>query len=190
MDLKLISKNNIGVVSILVLVLVLSQSRSVDFLLETHLGRIILLVSIIFISCTNKMFGLLAVLCVIIAFNHVFPNNVVHSYNYYEGFDVSGNINDMSGNIASKISAKKQSIADKINSSSTSTNTNNTTNTTSTSSNTESFKGREGFCMSDRELNILRGKRSNAIPVSNSREQVDDVEPSDKSLFSSSYASF
>ena len=55
----------------------------------------------------------------------------------------------------------------------------------------ESFGGREGFCMSDRELNILRGKQSSTVPVFNkSREQINEVDPTDKSVFSDSYASF
>ena len=182
MDLKY---NKIGLISTLILVVLLSQSRTLDFLLETHLGRSVLLLIVIFISCTNKIFGLLAVLCIIIAFNQMSSYNVVQSYNFYEGFDVSGNVSDMSGNIASKIAAKKQAISDAIQTSSSAVAASTTQNTT------ETFKSREGFVMSDRELNILRGKQSNAVPVfNNSREQVDDVEPSDKSVFSSSYASF
>ena len=38
---------------------------------------------------------------------------------------------------------------------------------------------------------MLRGKPSNSIPVFNdSREQSDDVSPSDKSVFTSDYATF
>jgi len=48
---------------------------------------------------------------------------------------------------------------------------------------------REGFCMSDKEINMLRGKQSNAIPVHH-REQTEDVSPSDKSVFTDSYATF
>ena len=90
MDLKLVSKNNMGVVVTLILVILLSQSRFFDFLTETALGRMFILVLIIFISYTNKFLGLLAVLFVIIAFNQ-YDMNVVQSYNYYEGFDGSGN---------------------------------------------------------------------------------------------------
>ena len=51
--------------------------------------------------------------------------------------------------------------------------------------------GREGFCMADRETNILRGKQSNAIPVfNNTVNQDDDISPTDKLSFSSSYSSF
>ena len=44
--------------------------------------------------------------------------------------------------------------------------------------------------MIDREGTMLKGKRSNEIPVlSNSRIQTDDVEPSDKSVFTNAYTS-
>ena len=62
--------------------------------------------------------------------------------------------------------------------------------TTITSSSISS-SAREGFCMSDRELNILRGKQSNAVHVtSKSREQNDDIEASDNSVFSSGFSLF
>jgi membrane protein involved in colicin uptake len=57
----------------------------------------------------------------------------------------------------------------------------------------ESFVGgREGFNMIDREGTILKGKRSNEIPVLyNSRSQSDDdVEPMDSSMFKDSYSLF
>jgi hypothetical protein len=45
--------------------------------------------------------------------------------------------------------------------------------------------------MADRETNILRGKQSNAIPVfNNTVNQDDDISPTDKLSFSSSYSSF
>jgi hypothetical protein len=177
MDFKLVSKNNIGIVITLILVILLTQSRFFDFLTKTALGRMFLLAFVIFISYTNKILGLLAVLFIIIAFNQ-YDMNVVQSYNYYEGFDVSGNSVDASGNKA---------ISNNNNSTQTAT----TTSSASTTTTSESLGGREGFCMSDRETNILRGKQSNTIPVfNNSREQDDNVSPSDKSLFSSSYASF
>ena len=59
------------------------------------------------------------------------------------------------------------------------------------SSKINNVEGREGFCMSDRELNILRGKQSNVVPVFNNyRNQNNDVLPSDKSIFSGLFSSF
>lgn len=200
MDLKFVSKNNMGIVITLILVILLSQSRFFNFLTETSLGRMFILVLIIFISYTNKFLGLLAVLFIIIAFNH-YDMNVVQSYNYYEGFDASGN-STASVVIQDKINidkAKEDIMKQKLtalknedNAAQTATTTSSATSgsTTTTSGTSESFGGREGFCMTDRESNILRGKQSNTIPVFNNTRDQDDVSPTDKSVFSSSYASF
>lgn len=176
MNLKLVSKNNMGVVLTLILVILLSQASFFNFLTDTHLGRMVLLAFIIFISYTSKFFGLLAVLFIIIAFNQNQYNNVYsYTFTYMEGFDGSGNTTLTAEDSKN---AKKQSVDEMIKSA--------TKNET-----TQTNKAKEGFCMSDRELNMLRGKQSNAIPVYNkAREQSDGVDPSDKSVFSSDYASF
>lgn len=187
MDLKLVSKNNMGIVITLILVIMLSQSRFFDFLTETTLGRMFILLLIIFVSYTNKFLGLLAVLFIMIAFNH-YDMNVVQSYNYYEGFDVSGNSTVKQDKInidKAKEDALKQKATDLNNKVSSSQ-----TATTSSSVASESFGGREGFCMTERETSILRGKQSNTIPVFNNARNQDDVSPSDKSIFSGEYASF
>ena len=182
MDFKLVSKNNMGVVMTLILVILLSQSRFFDFLTETPLGRMVLLAFIILIAYTNKILGLLAVLFIIIAFNQ---NDIgmVQSYNFYEGFDGSGNVvsDDKKAKaqvLKDNLAAKKEKAMD-------------TVQTAATTSSSVSGDAREGFCMSDRELNMLRGKQSNTVPVFNkSREQNNEVDPTDKSVFTNSYASF
>ena len=196
MDLKLVSKNNMSIVITLILVILLSQSRLFDFFTETYLGRIIILLLIIFISHTNKFLGLLAVLFIIIAFNHYsFEGNIVHSYNYYEGFDVSGNssaseiIQDKTNIVKAKEDIMKQKLPALQNQAKSAQTV--TTTSSATSGTTESFGGREGFCMTDKETNILRGKQSNTIPVlNNTRKQDDNISPTDKSVFSGLYASF
>jgi hypothetical protein len=175
MALKLISKNNIGIISTLFLVMLLSQSRCFDFLTETPLGRLFLLAMTIFICYTNKIFGLLAVIFIIIAFN-LNDSNVVQSYNFYEGFK-EGDKGDIKTEKKTEESSKKAKS--------------DVSETATTTSSSVSGNAREGFCMPDRELNILRGKQSNAIPVFNkSREQSNEVDPTDKSAFSSDYAPF
>ena len=154
---------NMGAVVTLILVILLSQSRFFDFLTETALGRMFILAFIVFISYTSKFLGLLAVLAIIIAFNQ---------YNI-EGFDVS-----------------KDKSKDKYEDKSKDKYEDNQLNTTTVKTETTAG-GREGFCMADRETNILRGKQSNAIPVFNNiRDQDDNVNPSDNLAFSSSYSSF
>ena len=70
MDFKLVSKNNVGGVATLLLVILLSQSRFFDFLMDTALGRAVLILFILGISYTNKILGVVAVLFIIIAFNN------------------------------------------------------------------------------------------------------------------------
>lgn len=183
MDFKLVSKNNMGVVITLILVILLSQSRFFNFLIDTHLGRMVLLAFVILIAYANKILGLVAVLFIIIAFNNN-DMNMVRSYNYYEGFDVSGN--------TVSTETAKDKIKDKVETAvQTKMNNTDATTTSSAVSGSETFKGREGFNMTDRELNILRGKQSNSVPVlNNAREQINDISPSDKSVFTSDYATF
>ena len=165
MGFNLVSKNNMGVIMTLTLAVLLSQSKFFDFLINFALGRMVLLAFVILIAYTNKNLGLVAILFIIIGFNQN-DVNMVHSYNYYEGFDVSGN--------TLKVPIKMKEDQLDI--------------TTSTSS---SISGSEGFCMTDRETNMLRGKQSSTVPVFNNlREQTDDVSPSDKSMFTGEYATF
>ena len=160
-----------GAVVTLILVILLSQSRFFDFLTETALGRMFILAFIVFISYTSKFLGLLAVLAIIIAFNQ---------YNI-EGFDVSKDKSKDKYEDKSKDKYEDKS-KDKYE--------DNQLNTTTVKTETTAG-GREGFCMADRETNILRGKQSNAIPVFNNiRDQDDNVNPSDNLAFSSSYSSF
>ena len=46
MDFNLVSKNNVGAVATLFLVILLSQARFFDFLIDTALGRAILILFI------------------------------------------------------------------------------------------------------------------------------------------------
>ena len=182
------TKNTVGIFITLILVILLCVSKFFNFLTETPLGRFILLAFVVLISYTHKMLGLLAVLFIIIAFNN-YDLNTVYAYplGIYENFDVSGNTTDASGNtIASKIAQNIQANSNSVSQTAT------TTSSAAASSTSENFRGgREGFGITDRELNMLRGKPSNSIPVFNdSREQSDDVRPSDKSVFTSDYATF
>jgi hypothetical protein len=152
-------KNNMGIAAIIILIITLSQLKFFIFLTETSLGRIMLLTLIVLISYTNKILGLLGVLFIIIAFNQY--NTKIYSI---EGFDTSGNsIQDNSNILKAKENVHKE--------------------------NSKNFGGREGFCMTDRESYILKGKPSNSIKVfNNTREQEDDISPSDKSVFSGDFA--
>ena len=176
MELKLVSKNNIGAVATLLLGILLSQGRVFDFLMDTALGRAILIILILGISYIHKIFGVVAILFIVIMFNQ-------SNLGYMEGFtDVSGNT-VTAATVKQKEAQVKQNIQTQVAAQKATT----TTPTTTTS---ETFIGREGFNIIDKEGTMLRGKRSNEVPVfSNARNQTDDVEPTDKSVFTSAYSS-
>ena len=105
MAFKLVSKNNIGIFTTLVLVILLSQSNFFDFLMDTPLGRITLLAFVIFIAYTNEILGLIAVLCIVIAFNS--NVNIVSGYNLYEGLETMNEDEDDEDDKAKKRGTKK-----------------------------------------------------------------------------------
>lgn len=151
MGFKLISKNNIGGVATLFLIILLSQSRFFDFLIDTTLGRAVLILFILGISYTNKILGVIAVLFIIISFSN---SNIGYMENFANNLEEPASISPNKG--------EKE----------------------------ENDKGIEGFNITEREDTILRGKRSNEVQVfSNARSQDDDVEPTDKSVFTSSFSS-
>ena len=69
MNFNLVSKNNIGAVVALLLVILLSQSKVFNFLLVTVLGRTVLVLLILILAYVNKILGVVGVLLIIIAFN-------------------------------------------------------------------------------------------------------------------------
>jgi hypothetical protein len=183
-----------GIATTLILVILLTQSRLFDFLTETPLGRMVLLAFIIFISYTNHILGLLAVLVIIIAFNQ-------HDMNIYEGLKMP-KINTPKINMPEEDDEDEDDEDDEE-------------EDTKDKKKIRRYKGprrngprrngprryrpkgnakvdsKEGFCMAEKELTMLRGKQSNSIPVFNkSREQEEGVSPSDKSIFKNLFSEF
>ena len=212
MDFKLISKNNIGTVVLLLLVIALSQARAFNFLIDSALGRIFLIVFILCLSHCNKILGVVGVLFIVIMFN----TNM-----YYEGF---GNNTNSSSSSTSKPtsssnsnSMSKPTFGSGSNSDSTDTNSNSTTqintdqvkemikqkisdasnNNTSSDSSDSTKKSKnskntaaEGFDILGIENNIKRGKQSNSIPVNSFMRDADSVSPYEGSSFLGSFSPF
>lgn len=187
MDFKFNSKTTLGAISTLTLVIILSQSRFFDFLIDTALGRAVLICLIIGISYTHKILGVVAVLFVIIMFNQSYLGSS-------EGFTQPATttvaaVTDSSNTAPPMSDADKMPADDKKQKPSTVTTTLSSAVSTPTpppptTSTGETFVGgREGFNITEREGTLLRGKRSNEVPVfSNARSQSDNVEPADKSV--------
>jgi hypothetical protein len=191
MNFKLVSKNNMGIVATLVLVILLSQARFFNFLIETPLGRAILILFILGISYTHKILGVVAVLFIIIMFNQ---SNI----GYIEGYTGTTTTTTTSDNSDKdkidedqlKLNNLKLQNVQNANPTTISSTTTGNIPTSSTTTSSEPIVAREGFNTIDRESTILRGKRSNEVPVfSNDRTQNDDIEPTDMSVFSNTFSS-
>ena len=196
MDFKLLSKNNIGVVSTLILVILLSQARVFDFLIDTSLGMFILIIFILGISYMNRNLGLAAVLIIIIMMNQ-------SDTGYFEGFSIGDSIkkkmktikpqtSDASGNSTEEDDDTEEDTKKPMKNVMKQAKAMVAKPKPKPKSKESFVGGREGFNMIDREGTMLKGKRSNEIPVLyNSRSQSDeDVEPMDNSMFKDSYSLF
>jgi len=215
MAFNLIHKNSFGVIIVLLLIILLSQSKTFNFLIDTSLGRLCLIFLIIAASYIHNILGVVMVLFIIIMvnqntieynnwndWNQLDPWNSFDNYNYIEGFTgPSGETIDAS-NIANKIAsvtapatnaaattaanaantaaAIKNNIANKIAS---------VKNNSPAPATTSGFTGMEGFNIIDTEGSILKGKKSNELPIfSNARIQNNNIEPTNSSIFINNYA--
>jgi hypothetical protein len=188
MNFKLLNKNNLGCVALLLLVVLLCQSRLLDLLFDTVLGRTILVLFIILIAHANRILGVVAVLFVIIAFNNSYTSMV-------EGFaDASANKVDVSGNTATGAKGNTATV-----SKGNTTVTNSSGQTAAVGSGeiasaiksklSQAVSGKEGFDLVGRERYIQRGKQSNSIPVHGYTRESNNVSAFDGS-FTDSYTKF
>jgi hypothetical protein len=186
MDFKLVSKNNMGVVATLILVILLSQSKFFNFLIDNALGRAFLIFFIIVISFVNKILGVVAVLFIIIMFNQ-------SRIGFYEGFTTpNGKTNGKTnGKPNNKLQQDKNKLNELKEKEKQAKQNASTTAAISSATTTTPSNGIEGFNTIDREGVILRGKRSSEMPVlPNTRNQSDNIEPTDMSVFTNSFSSF
>jgi hypothetical protein len=181
MNFNFVSKNNIGVVVALLLVILLSQSMFFNFLFDTALGRSVLVLFVLILAYVNKILGVVAVLFIIILFNQ-------SNSGYLEGFtDASGNT---STNKKARTAEKKQikqnvqaNVAAKAEPATTASTKPITPLQPKLTSSLQG--GAEGFDVIGTENNIQRGKQSNKIPVSQHMRESMNV-----SAFDGSYSDY
>ena len=172
----LVSKNNIGIVVALLLVILLSQSKFFNFLLDTTLGRSILVFLILILAYVNKILGVVAVLFIIILLNQ-------SDIGYLEGFtDGSGNKKPLEKQQPVKVSSTSTATAASPSTTTPSAETPATTTPLTTGA-------AEGFDIIGTENNIQRGKQSNKIPVTSHMRESMNVSAFDGS-FSDNYSAF
>lgn len=171
-----ISKNNVGGAVALLFVILLSQSKIFNILIDTVLGRMVLIAFLLIISYLNKILGVVVVLIIIIMFNH---SNI----GYMEGFtsDASNNATskiktDASNNATSSASAPESPPA--------------STPSPPPASTPTPPPATEGFDIIGKESNLKRGKQSNSIPVNDFMRESTSVAPYEGSSNLESFSAF
>ena len=167
-----ISKNNVGGAVALLFVILLSQSKIFNILIDTVLGRMVLIAFLLIISYLNKILGVVVVLIIIIMFNH---SNI----GYMEGFT-----SDASNNATSKIKT------DASNNASTSAPASTPESPPPTPPTPPASTATEGFDIIGKESNLKRGKQSNSIPVNDFMRESTSVAPYEGSSNLESFSSF
>jgi len=196
------NKTTSGLVATIILVILLCQPNIFHSFTGSVLGRFVLIILILGITYLHMIFGVIVILVIIVLLSN--SGNA-----YLEGFE---------GGDATTTTPTPTPTTDPATTDSTTKSTPATTTTSPTvppppanppqsglkpavptsqvptppqsSSKKETFASREGFSMTDRESNMLKGKNSKQIAVfSNARAQKNLVEPSDTSVFTSGYSS-
>lgn len=173
------SKYNIGIAISLILVVLLSQSKNLNFFLNTILGKSTLIMLLIFIASIHKILGVIVILFIIIFFNN---SDLV----YLEGFTDNTELSSSSSSSSNKDVSMTDdtSIKDKVkeNVNVISNSTNNKIESNDNKKQTAIAK--EGFDIIGTENNIKRGKQSNSIPVNDKMRISSDVLPYEGNSFS------
>jgi hypothetical protein len=203
----LFKNSTIGIASMLFFVVLVSQSRILDFLFETFLGRILLISMILFISYTHYILGVVSVLIVIIMFNNI-DYGYGYGYGYMEGMEnaqkptttttssttvpttttatTTTDTPSVSSSLATAMNKAKDSVMSKINVSTTTPSTSTTASSTTASSKKEKTST-EGFDLIGTENTIKRGKQSNSIPVHSQSNSGGRIAPYDGGSVYSSF---
>jgi septal ring-binding cell division protein DamX len=197
MNFKLVSKENLGCVILLLLVVVLSLSKTFNVTPETHLGRVILILFVLVISYLNNILGVVAVLFIIIILS---GNNMF----YQEGFDsnMSNTSSDSSKSDISKDTKKEKEVTEVQKGDNTvdvSSNQHIPIPPTSTmpqikppsnESSIASSAATEGFDIIGLENDMKKGKQSNSIPVNAFMRESQFVSAYEANPFKESFANF
>ena len=198
-NFKMVNKNSVGGAGLLLFFIVISQARLFDFLIDTSLGRILLILILICLSYCHGILGVVGVLLIIIAFNH--SGLSFMSEGFETSTDCSGSQfgccpdgtttkQDSAGTNCGgtpgetikaeikldpdAVAAIKSQMMDKIKNAKESAASNKPTDSTTTTDSFVTTRGLEGFDVLGIENNLKRGKQSNSIPTSSYSIQDSD----------------
>lgn len=166
-----ISKNKLGCLTALFLVVLLCQSQVFNFFIDSVLGRSFLLLLILLIAYTNKILGTVVVFIIIIIFSG-------HNLGFTEGFDKKDD----------KDTSTPPPATNEPSTPATSESSTPATTTTITDDKKEESKpviaATEGFDIVSKERTIQKGKQSNQIPVNDSIRSTNYVLPYETGMLS------
>ena len=165
--MKFTNKKNVCCCMILLLLLVISQLRIIDSLLDTSLGRTLLLVVLLSVSYVNKILGIVGAFLFIVIFT-VQKSSLLESFTS-DRTDLSGNMVDTSGNMVD-VSGNMMDASGNINIPKICKNLSNK------KVEQEGFQSIEGFDIIGTESTLLKGKSSNSIHAN--KETTGNVQPS------------
>lgn len=158
------------ILSIIIIIIISNFSKisSLKSLLySSSLGRLVILIFLVYITSYNKMFGLLFLLTIILLDN---SNSIENNSYYLEGFS---KINVSSDN---NVNPQSNQNTNKTLSINTNTDLNTDINKKPKTATIEPLEGRD---MIGLETNLKRGKQSNSIPVNPSMYESEDVLPNE-----------
>jgi hypothetical protein len=173
-------------------IIALNQSSMLDFALHTYLGRTLFIIILIFITSANKLCGLLVVISIIVIYNNKVQlegftekerktiKKVIKTPSTTVAPDNEAEIKDDAVDIKEKATVEVDAVDEETLKK----------QITSLVKNIKKNKPKEGFCMSDRESTLLRGKQPNSVVLNDSRKQPDHVSPSDDTDFVSGPSPF
>lgn len=162
--MKLMDKNNIAGAIFLLLLILFSQSATFNFLLNSLIGRALLVMSLLYISYINKYMGLVLVIFVSAMFysNDAYYLEGMENKNMDKPKDETNDevdVVDVDVDVSSNIVPPKVEPKENEN------------------------VAAEGFDILGLEFSMKKGKESNAIPVDASVRDVDYVAPFDSYSF-------
>lgn len=190
-NFQLMSKNNIGCAVALFFVILLSQSKFFNILIDTVLGRMVLIAFLLIISYLNKILGVVVVLVIVIMFNH---SNI----GYMEGFTSDASNNASNNAVTTDASNNNALSTDASNNPSPSPSPSPPSPPSRPSPSPPSpsppsppaSTATEGFDIIGKESNIKRGKQSNSIPVNDFMRESVSVAPYEGSAHLDSFSAF
>jgi len=166
MNYRLINKNSFGGVILLLLIILLSHTRILDFMINTSLGRLFLIGIILIVSCIHKILGVISVLFIIIIFNN-------SDFSYLEGMtnpvSITSNSNYQFASKPERVDFNDKSKKNKK---------------------PKNNKPIEGSDIIGKERQIQKGRNSNSIPVNDNMKIIDVLQPHERSTFSENFTTY